>query len=266
MKLKVMNFNICCGDDPGGNTIAERAPRVEKIVRKYAPDIIGLQEYTPIWKPHIERIIGDEYEIFNKYRAESNLESTPILWKKEKFECLKKGYFWLSDTPDTESKGWDELYDCFRICEYVVLRDKKEGICFTYMNTHYGFGDKGQASSSRLIYERSKIISDFPTVITGDFNMCAGSAGYNEMIKYFTDVNEATVKNYSETFHNYGVKSDDASENSPDEDINGRSKLHIDYCFVNKGVIPLNQRIIKDLPDGGYPSDHYALISELEIK
>ena len=93
MKLKVMNFNICCGDDPGGNTIAERAPRVEKIVRKYASDIIGLQEYTPVWKPYIERIIGDEYEIFNKYRAESSLESTPILWKKEKFECLKKGYF-----------------------------------------------------------------------------------------------------------------------------------------------------------------------------
>ncbi len=139
MKLKVMNFNICCGDDPGGNTIAERAPRLGKIVKKYAPDVIGLQEYTPIWKPHIERIFGDEYEIFNKYRAESSLESTPILWKKEKFECLKKGYFWLSDTPDAESKGWDELYDCFRICEYVVLHDKKEGICFTHMNTHYGF-------------------------------------------------------------------------------------------------------------------------------
>ena len=66
MKLKVMNFNICCGDDPGGNTIAERAPRIGKIIKKYDPDIIGLQEYTPNWAPFITETIGSSYEIFNK--------------------------------------------------------------------------------------------------------------------------------------------------------------------------------------------------------
>lgn len=266
MKLKVMNFNICCGDDPGGNTIAERAPRIGKIIKKYDPDIIGLQEYTPNWAPFITETIGSSYEIFNKYRAKNSAESTPILWKKDRFKCLKYGYFWLSDTPDIESKGWDELFDCYRICEYVVLKENISGTCFTYFNTHYGFGNNGQISSSRLIYERSKQISDFPTVITGDFNMSAETPGYKEMTKYFTDVNAATAKNYDATFHNYGINNSELSEIFPELSKKGSSVLHIDHCFISNDVIPINQYIIKDLPDGGFPSDHYALLNYIEIK
>lgn len=266
MKLRVMNFNICCGDDPGGNTVAERAPRVERIIEKYDPDIIGLQEYTPIWAAIIGQRLGSSYDIFNKYRAKESSESVPVLWKKDKFGCLKKGYFWLSNTPDTESKGWDELFDCFRICEYAVLREKNGGACFTHMNTHFGFGNKGQVSSARLIYERSKQISAFPTVVTGDFNMSAETSGYREMTKYFTDVNAATAQNYDETFHNYGIDNAELSGIFPELNTKGRSVLHIDHCFAGEGVTALDQQIIKDMPGGGFPSDHYALLSIVEIK
>lgn len=64
--------------------------------------------------------------MFLKYRNETvDVEGAPILWKKDKFELIKSGYFWLSDTPEIESKGWDEKYDCFRMCSYVILKDKK---------------------------------------------------------------------------------------------------------------------------------------------
>jgi endonuclease/exonuclease/phosphatase family metal-dependent hydrolase len=85
MKLKVMSFNISCSDDPNGHSIAERSPRLQTIFKKYKPDLIGLQEYTPIWASHMNDMLSDEYEIFNKYRSESNLESTPILWRKDHF-------------------------------------------------------------------------------------------------------------------------------------------------------------------------------------
>ena len=51
-------------------------------------------------------------------------ESTPMLWKKDKFHCIKKGVFWLSDTPEENSKGWDELYDCYRILIIALLTRK----------------------------------------------------------------------------------------------------------------------------------------------
>ena len=82
MELNVISFNIRCRDDENGNSIAERAPRLDKIIQKYEADIIGFQEVTPAWMPYIEKYFGEDYVIFNKYRCETKKESGPVLWKK----------------------------------------------------------------------------------------------------------------------------------------------------------------------------------------
>ena len=151
MELNVISFNIRFGDDENGYSIAERAPRLEKVIKSYNADLIGVQEYTPLWEENIEKMFLDNYGFFNKYRTSTGwMESAPILWKKDKFECLKTGYFWLSDTPEVESGGWDEI-NHNRICIYAILREKQSGTEFTFMNTHYGFGDDCQIKSTRLI-------------------------------------------------------------------------------------------------------------------
>ena len=92
------------------------------------------------WKESDVPLIPEKFEIFNKYRCETTeLESSPILWRKDKFECIKTGYFWLSDTPEVESKGWDEEYDCYRMCVYVILQDKESGY-FSYETTNHKKG------------------------------------------------------------------------------------------------------------------------------
>ena len=55
MKLRVMSFNIRCCDDVNGNSIAERAPRLAKIISGYAPDVLGVQEYRPTWEEHFQQ-------------------------------------------------------------------------------------------------------------------------------------------------------------------------------------------------------------------
>lgn len=251
MKLKIVSFNIRCGDDPNGNSIPERAPRLSAIINPINPDLIGLQEWRPAWEEHINTYFGEKYEIFNKLRSEEDKESGPLLWKKDKFECLKKGYFWLSDTPEVESKGWDEKYDCYRICAYAILKDKKSGQCFTFMNTHFGFGDNGQVKSVELIYEYSKKISDYPTLITGDFNMTPKTAGYKAMIKHFNDVNTLTVNDLRSTYHAY----------QPEKEFDE----HIDYCFISNEIRAINQRMIEESVDGKFPSDHYGIEIDIEL-
>ena len=248
MKLKVISFNIRCCDDKDGNSIKERAPRLAAVTCGLDADIIALQEYTVPWEEQISRLYPD-YEIFNKYRSVKELESAPILWKRGKFECLDTGYFWLSDTPEVESRGWDEVCNCWRMCQYVILKHRESGKLFTHMNTHYGFGDKGQVASSGLIYEYSKKISQNPTFITGDFNMTPASPGYAEMIKHFTDVNAATANDRSTTYHGYGTT----------------DGVHIDYCFTDDSIKPLGLKLINETVDGKYPSDHYGLFMELEL-
>lgn len=251
MELNIVSFNIRCADDENGNSIEERAPRLSKIISDYDVDLIGFQEFTPKWKNKIKKYFGDKYEIFNKYRAETEEESAPILWRKDKFECVKTGYFWLSDTPEIESKGWDELYDCHRMCVYTILRDKENDKKFTFMNTHFGFGDDGQIKSVKLIDEYSKKISSYPTFIVGDFNMKPDSIAYDLMSKIFTDVNAVTENDLRTTYHGYHP-----------EKI---TDAHIDYCFTDEKIRPVSQKIIDDLVNDMFPSDHYGLYIKIEI-
>jgi endonuclease/exonuclease/phosphatase family metal-dependent hydrolase len=187
MELNVVSFNIWCHDQPGKNSVNSRAPRLKEVLDPIDADIIGLQECTPNWLTHLEEDFSSKYEIFNVWRASHNHESTPILWRKDKFICLDKGNFWLSDTPEVESEGWCE-WKCNRICTWAKLQDKITGEIFLLMNTHFGFGDEGQVSSARLIAERyAQLGEGLPMVITGDFNLRPTAPAYAAMCAHFTD-------------------------------------------------------------------------------
>ncbi len=248
MNLKVVSFNIRCCDDKDGHSIMERAPRLKSILDPIDADVIGFQECRREWEECLPRDFGEKYEIFLKHRGDD--ESGPILWKKDKFNCIKKGYFWLSDTPEVESKGWDELYNCYRICMYTVLEEKESGKQFCFMNTHYGFGDKCQVDSGELIYKYSKDISALPTFITGDFNMRPDSLGYAKITEHFTDVNAVTLKYKGTTYHGYEPETKDS---------------HIDFCFIDDKIKPISTTLLDQTFNGKYPSDHYGLLFELEL-
>lgn len=251
MLIKVISFNIRSTHDGNGHSIPERAPRLSTIVHPYDADIIGLQEYTPLWEEFIPQCFSDEYEFFNKYRTDTGwLESPPILWKKDRFECLKRGYFWLSDTPEVMSGGWD-TYNHNRICLYVVLKDKKEGKTFAFFNTHFGFGEDNQIKSVRLIQQYMDNVSDYPTFIAGDFNMCPSTKQYGVMVEKYRDVNGLTVKDRRSTYHAYNPQVD--------------THEHIDYCFIDNNITPITFKIIDEVVDGKFPSDHYGIYAELEI-
>ncbi len=265
MSIKVLSFNICCGGNEVGHSLPERAPRVISILKKYQPDIIGFQEVTPRWF----ELLGDYFEaegfeVFNKYRAESNKESTPLLWKKDRFECLDKGYFWLSDTPEIESKGWDN-YGCHRICMWAKLKDLTNGKVFIAANTHFGFGDQCQTDSARLILSRVNAHDTDAVFVTADYNFNNTMLGYKEMTKDFVDVTAVTTGDKAPTYHGYN----DANA-LPDDEIELTKKTfggHIDFCFANpKGIIPISGKVYRDHFDGKFPSDHNPVLFELDIK
>jgi endonuclease/exonuclease/phosphatase family metal-dependent hydrolase len=244
MELNVVSFNIWCADHLGNNSIASRAPRLKEVLKKIDADIIGLQECTPKWLKHLEEDYSKDYDIYNVYRATHNLESTPILWKKDKFTCLDKGNFWLSDTPEVESEGWCE-WKCNRICTWAKLQEKATGKVFLFMNTHFGFGDSCQTKSAKLMRKYNLKLGDYPTVITGDFNMHPDYPAYKEMAVHYWDVNMETTKDMCNTFHSF----------RPEE----HAKELIDYCFVDNGFRPVSYRRITDKVGGHCPSDHYGI-------
>lgn len=249
MKLKVASFNILCVSGENGNSIPERAPRVKAVLAPLDADLIGFQEATPTWLEILNRDYGDNYEIYNVYRSAASPESTPIAWKKEKFTCLDKGNLWFSDTPETESPGWDELYHCPRIFTWARLRENISGKEFCFINTHFGFGDNCQTKSVRLLTDFARSMG-CPCVITGDFNMELDSAGYREMVVFFADVNARTTDDRGPTYHGFNP---------------AKYGEHIDYCFITPDIHPVSFQVLRELVDGAFPSDHYGLSASLEL-
>ncbi|MBQ6823205.1 MAG: endonuclease/exonuclease/phosphatase family protein [Clostridia bacterium] len=250
--IKVITFNLRCANDVDGHSIDERAPRLKKVLAPLDADLIGFQEVVPRWMEHLEKEYGEEYEIFNKYRAAHNKEATPMMWKKSRFDCLDKGYFWLSDTPDMESKGWDSI-GCWRICLWAKLYDKVDGNELVFFNTHYGFGDFCQVSSGKLILDHIKAMNVDAAFVTADFNMYPGSAGYKKLTEELVDCNAATLNYNGCTYHGY----------HPENHVNGRP---IDFCFVTPNTVtPVSTTLLDQNFDGKYPSDHFGFLFELEL-
>lgn len=247
--LDFVSFNIRCCDDPNGNSIAERAPRLKKVLEPLYADVIAFQEVRPKWVPEIEKYFADQYEIFLAYRSVEKPEGLISLWKKDRYECIEKGHFWCSDTPNEESLGWDEKYHCPRICSYSVLREKGRGLSFLVMNTHFGFGDDCQTKSAKLIKAFSKRFEKMNVIVSGDFNMTPSSLGYKEMVESFIDSNDATVSDRRSTYHAY--------QPSPEQ------KSHIDYIFCDGEITPESFRILDESVNGKYPSDHFGIYARL---
>ena len=249
MELRLISFNVRCCDDPDGNSIEERAPRLKKVVAPVDADVIALQEIRPKWVPEIQSIFGKDYETYLCYRSQDKPEGLITLWKKDRFECRDKGLFWFSETPDRESLGWDEKYHCPRICSYAVLREMGSGVSFLMMNTHFGFGGDGQVKSAKLINQYRNRFPNMKAIVCGDFNMTHQSLGYQTMTEKFTDVNAVTVNDRRATYHAYAP--------SPEQ------STHIDFFFCDKNVVPLDFSFLDATVDGKYPSDHFGICTTL---
>lgn len=256
-RIRIVSYNIRYTDDPGGNSIDERAPRLKAVLDKYDPDLVGFQEATPNWIEHIYEDYGDEYEIRYQYRSESNKESTPLMFKKDKFELLDEGYFWLSETPEKESKGWGA--SLWRICNWVKLEVKATGKVLLFYNTHFDGGEDFHVGAGNLIISRAKALggfSKYPVFLTGDFNMTPWSTGYSNLLVDgdFADVNEDLEQDKSTTTDGYN-------------ETDGTSGHIIDFVFYSPDTaIPLKYQVLNEKVNGGYVSDHRGLCTEVALK
>lgn len=88
-------------------------------------------------------------------------------------------------------------------------------------------------------------------ILTGDYNADEDEESIKLLVKNDTTKLSSSSENNSEgTFHEF---SGDADEK-------------IDYIFYNESVCCDNYEVIKDNFNGKYPSDHFPIISDLNIK
>ena len=179
--FRIMSFNVLCWGE-GEHSIDNRIPLVISVIKKYAPDSFGVQEAHKKW---IDALVGGlpEYDYVGVGRDDGNEkgEYAAVFYRKERFAASDSGNFWISETPDIPSKGWDAA--CIRIATYVKLTDKVSGESYIHFNTHLDhIGVQAQINGAKMIQKKAASFGGVPVVATGDFNVMPDSDCYKTMI------------------------------------------------------------------------------------
>ena len=106
-------------------------------------------------------------------------EYAAIFYRKNRLEVEDSGNFWLSETPEKPSKGWDAA--CVRICTWALFKDKVTKKHFYVFNLHMDhIGITARREAAKLVISRMESCKKgYPIVLTGDFNVDQRSEVYN---------------------------------------------------------------------------------------
>lgn len=265
--FRVMTFNIRY-DTPndGPNAWPHRKKLAASVIRFHGADLVGLQEALKHQLGDLQALLP-EYAWLGVGRADGREsgEYSAILYRKDRFEPLENGTFWLSETPDVAgSKSWDAAIE--RIVTWAYFRDRATGRTFYHFNTHFDHrGEAARAESARLIVRRIvEKAGGAPVVLTGDFNATEDTPPY----RILTGA-EGQAAAPGPLLHD-ALHRAAHGHHGPTSTWNGFEAIEpgrrIDYVFVSKGVHVQQHGILADTWDGRFPSDHLPVLAEVTLK
>ena len=256
---KLMTYNIRYDNvNDGENQWAKRKTFLCDQISFFEPDIFGIQEGLVHQVEYIDSVLTDySYLGVGRDDGKRKGEYSAIFYNEIKFKVLDEGTFWLSETPEKISVGWDASME--RICTYALFKEKKSKKEFWVFNTHFDhIGEIARKESVQLIIERVKGLNsdDRPVFIMGDFNLVPSSDPIKALSEVFEDSKSISIAN---PFGPEGTFSGfDFSKPLVDR---------IDYIFVSKGGITVKKyAVLSDSKDFKYPSDHLPVLIEVDIE
>lgn len=260
--LRVGSYNIRFSDGDRGtpNDWNLRKEALAGQLRGLDLDVFGLQEVCPDQMADLRERLPD-YELVGDHRDQGRQtgEASPVVYRKDRFECVKSGTFWLSETPEVPgSKSWDTA--CPRVCSYVFLKDRQADRRICFANTHLDhWSAAARENGMKLILERLSGLSEgAPVVLTGDHNCRHGDAPAitaRTVLCDARDVAESPDPGPRNTFHAFGKLAGDPRN------------LRIDFIYASSGTRVLDFVTHGDRRPGSdlYPSDHYPVSATLVL-
>lgn len=253
--ISVISFNIRVDNAADGTNVwRNRRDAVVTMIERERPMLLGLQEAQPHQITYLSehcpdyawyglgRDTGKVPPATDSYAAE---ETMAVFWRTAELELLDKGTFWLSETPDQVSKGWDASYR--RTCTWAGFRHRKSGqICY-FFNTHLdNDGKVAREESIKLLVSRMKTINSKRRVsfLTADFNSNVTDACFAPLHVYMRDARaNAAVSDDYPSWNGYGAST-------------GR----LDHVFFSGDNCTAREfRTLRDDYGVPYISDHYPV-------
>jgi len=255
-QIVVATYNLRYNNPGDGeNAWPNRKEHVKALIRFHGFDLFGTQEGLIDQLNDLSEM--KEYAWIGRGRDDGRQagEHSAIFYRKERFQPEKNGDFWLSETPDEPSFGWDAA--CRRICSWAEFKDLKTGKQFYFFCVHFDHkGEEARRLSGKLMVRKMKEISgSFPVICAGDFNSTPDTEQIQTIKTMLHDSREASaMAPYGPvgTFNSF--------------ELNAPMDKRIDYIFISDPVQVLKYGVLTDSFNQHYPSDHQPVITAVKIK
>ena len=219
------------------------------------PTIFGLQEAYPEQLAYIDECCPQFSRVgVGRDDGKEAGEFMALYYRNDLYELLDSGDFWLSETPDEPTMGWDAA--CFRIVTWAKLKDIATEKTFYAFNTHLDHvGQVAREQSILLIVNRIKeIVKDenTPVFLSGDFNSDVSSPIFDPLKTVMSDSRALLPAEQWEASFNYFGKPYDGNP-------------IIDHIFYKNAEITDFRTLNGDY---GKPfiSDHYPIMASFTIR
>ena len=253
--ITVMSYNVYI-KGTGEKSPENRTPLVAENIKKYSPDSFGLQEADEGWMERLPSIMTDyDYVGIGRNSNKGGGEASPIFYKKDKFELLDSGTFWLSKTPEKASRGWDAMFK--RVCTYAILKDKTTGFTYAHFNAHFDhLGVIARLESVAVVAAKiAEIAPGLPVVFSGDLNDYENGDMYNRVLESGlkdTKTLASSVSGGNVTYHGY---SELVEKEAP-----------IDFIFTNSLSTQVHSyAVVSEKINGIYASDHHPVVANMTM-
>ncbi len=255
---QIMTYNIRYGNaNDGENHWNLRKDFLQGQIAFYKPDIFGIQEGLHFQVQYLDSSFTNyKYVGIGREDGKEKGEYSAIFYNTDKFKVLDKSTFWLSETPDKISVGWDAAME--RICTYTLLEDKISKQKFWVFNTHFDhIGEQARIESAKLIYKNITALNqdNLPVVLMGDFNLEPDSVPIQFLS---TSLNDSFTSSLEKPFGPFGTFNGFK--------FNEPVTKRIDYIFTSKKNVKVFQyAVLSDSKDCKYASDHLPVFIRLDF-
>ena len=253
---RMITYNIRYDNPNDGENIWEnRKTKMAGLLNYYEPSFFGIQEGLLNQVEYLDQsLLAYDYIGVGRDDGKQKGEFCAIFYDTRTYKVIIDSTFWLSETPDTPSNGWDANLN--RICTYGLFENLETKERIWVLNTHFDHRGKiARENSARLISERTKIINEdnLPLVLMGDFNATSEQKPIQILKANLSDALEISEKPF------YGPPG--TSNGFRMDEIVRR----IDYLFT-RNVKVLSYSHIDDRRDNNYHvSDHLPVLMIIDL-
>ncbi len=263
--VRVMSFNIRYGSaQDGDNHWDRRKEFLAKTIQAFSPDLLGTQETLGFQKDYLAGQLPG-YENLGVGRGDGGTdgEMTALFYRRDRFEKLDGGHFWLSESPDkVGSISWDSSLP--RMVTWIKLRDRRDSDLapIVFFNTHFDHrGVVARKQSAQLLRDKIETLATgCAVVVTGDFNADEGSAPYQTLFGE-SNAQQSLVIDSFRVLHPTQEKAEGTFSGFKADATAGP---RIDWIGLSRDWKILQADIDHTAEAGVTPSDHFPVAAVIE--